>query len=81
MYLNIGMVIFIFMKKKVKNFSIVIPTYKENDNFISLLEAIYKYNKQIRNQFELIFVDDNSGDGIAQNFKKNKIFTKILNSM
>jgi len=47
-----------------KSISIIVPTYKERENIVPLVQGIhsvlFSYN------YEIIFVDDNSGDGIEQ---------------
>jgi len=49
-------------------FSIVIPTYKENENLIKLIPLIYKILDTNRFNFELIIIDDNSRDGTIQTY-------------
>ena len=54
-------------------FSIVIPTYKENENLIKLIPLIYKILDTNRYNFELIIIDDDSRDGTTETchiFKK-----------
>ncbi|MCL2140520.1 MAG: glycosyltransferase family 2 protein [Dehalococcoidia bacterium] len=46
-----------------KTFSILIPTYNERDNILPLLERIH--SALIGQEYEVLFVDDNSGDGTA----------------
>ncbi len=44
--------------------SIIIPTYNERDNIIPLVERI---DHALSNyDYEIVFVDDNSGDGTAE---------------
>lgn len=45
--------------------SIIIPTYNERDNIVPLVERISNTLNH-RNNYEIVFVDDNSGDGTAQ---------------
>lgn len=47
--------------------SIIVPTYKENDNIIPLLERLSKSLNSSR--WEIIFVDDNSRDGTEEKVK------------
>lgn len=55
----------------MKGFSIVIPTYKENLNFLKLIKSIF-YQLRYEKKFEVIIVDDNSADGIDESYKKIK---------
>ena len=48
--------------------SIIIPTYNENENIEPLLEAL----SSIIDDFEIIFVDDNSPDGTASEIESLK---------
>jgi dolichol-phosphate mannosyltransferase len=43
------------------NVSIIIPTYKENDNIRPLVERLHKSMGSYK--YEILFVDDNSRDG------------------
>jgi len=47
-----------------KAISLVIPTYNERDNIISLVKRIHDALSHYG--YEIVFVDDNSGDGTAQ---------------
>jgi len=44
-----------------KDFSIIVPTYKEKDNIATLVERISKNLSNI--SYELVIIDDNSADG------------------
>jgi len=44
--------------------SLIIPTYNERDNIISLVERIHHVLSSY--EYEILFVDDNSGDGTAE---------------
>jgi dolichol-phosphate mannosyltransferase len=58
-------------KNMVKNdfkFSIVIPTYKENENLIKLIPLIYKILNTNKFNFELIIIDDDSRDGTTETY-------------
>ena len=51
----------------MKSLSIIIPIYKEKDNFKILVDKIYINLKKIKinkKNYEVIFVDDNSNDGV-----------------
>ena len=62
------------MKKNIKKFSIVIPTYNEKKNISLLIEKIKKY---LKNYFyEIIVVDDNSNDGTKDILKKINLHNK-----
>lgn len=49
-------------------FSIVIPTYKENENLIKLIPLIYKILDTNKYNFELIIIDDDSRDGTTETY-------------
>ena len=49
-------------------FSIVIPTYKENENLIKLIPLIYKILNTNKFNFELIIIDDDSRDGTTETY-------------
>ena len=44
-----------------KAISIVIPTYKEKDNILPLVQSIH--NSLAEYDYEIVIVDDNSADG------------------
>ena len=46
--------------------SIILPTYKEKDNIIELIEAIFSHLEPEPITFEVVVVDDNSPDGTAE---------------
>ncbi len=46
--------------------SIILPTYKEKDNIVELIQAIFKTLKSDSLEFEVVVVDDNSPDGTAE---------------
>ena len=50
------------MKKNL----IIVPTYNEKLNIKKLINNIFKY----QNNFDLLFVDDNSPDGTAKIIKR-----------
>ena len=50
--------------------SIILPTYKEKDNIVELIEAIFAALSQ-NPDFEVIVVDDNSPDGTAEVVRQN----------
>ena len=52
--------------------SIVIPTYKENDNIKIIIPLIYNYLSNKKFIFEVIIIDDNSNDGIINTVKNLK---------
>jgi len=52
----------------MSNFSIVIPTYNEKGNILSLINEIQ--NELSIMAYELIIVDDNSPDKAAETVKK-----------
>jgi dolichol-phosphate mannosyltransferase len=63
--------------------SIIIPTYNEAKNITILIPKIYKYLRNINQDFEIIIVDDNSPDGtckiVAEIIKKHsKYNVKII---
>ena len=61
----------------MKNLSIIIPIYKEKNNIVELTNKIRK-NLNFKN-CEIIFVDDNSGDGTKEILKKLKKKHKNFN--
>jgi dolichol-phosphate mannosyltransferase len=63
--------------------SIVLPTYKEKENIVELIHAIFQALAADSLDFEIVIVDDNSPDGTAdmvrQNFQNNgqvKLFVR-----
>jgi len=58
------------MKKNL----IIIPTYNEKSNIKNLLKNIFKY----QNNFDLLFIDDNSPDGTANIIKKSQSKNKNI---
>ena len=54
------------------NYSIIIPIYKESKNIAKLIYEINKELKKKKITFELIFIDDDSGDNSKKIFNKNK---------
>ena len=44
-----------------KDFSIIVPAYKEKDNLEALIERIHRNLSNI--SYELVIIDDNSADG------------------
>jgi len=53
----------------VKGLSIIIPIYKEKENFENLIKKIYLNLKKIKKNkknFEVIFIDDSSEDGVGK---------------
>lgn len=51
--------------------SIILPTYKEKDNIVELIQAIFKTLKSDSLEFEVVVVDDNSPDGTAEAVRQN----------
>ncbi len=47
-----------------KAVSIIVPTYKEKENIVPLVERIH--NSLSKYDYEIVFIDDDSGDGTAQ---------------
>lgn len=45
--------------------SIILPTYKERDNIVELVQAIHRYLEPDGFNYEVVIVDDNSPDGTA----------------
>lgn len=58
------------MKKNL----IIIPTYNEKSNIKNLINNIFKY----QNNFDLLFIDDNSPDGTANIIKKRQSKNKNI---
>ena len=52
--------------------SIVIPTYKERENLPELLDQLFNVFDSIKNNCEIIIVDDNSEDGTYEFIENNK---------
>lgn len=50
----------------MSNAIVIIPTYKERDNIIAMIEAVFDQPKA----FHLLIIDDNSPDGTADLVKK-----------
>ena len=51
--------------------SIILPTYKEKDNIIELIRAIFATLAPDSMDFEVVVVDDNSPDGTADVVRQN----------
>ncbi len=51
--------------KKI-NLSVILPTYNEIDNIVTLLHAVIGYLRDEKITFEIIVVDDSSPDGTAK---------------
>ena len=62
------------MKKKYNKFSVVIPTYNEEQNVSLLINKIDKYLKNFF--YEIIVIDDNSQDGTKLVLKEIKLCKK-----
>ncbi len=45
--------------------SIILPTYKERDNIVELVQAIHRYLEPDGFNYEVVIVDDDSPDGTA----------------
>jgi dolichol-phosphate mannosyltransferase len=63
--------------------SIILPTYKEKDNIVELIQTIFAVMQPLYLDFEVVVVDDNSPDGTAeavrQHFNNNdqvKLFVR-----
>lgn len=52
--------------------SVIVPVYNEEDNVEELHKRIYNELENIRDQFEIIFVDDGSSDGTFEKLKSLK---------
>ena len=69
------------IKQFMIGLSIIIPIYKEKDNFEVLVSKIYFNLKKIKinkKNFEVIFVDDNSNDGIEEIYNRiNKKYPSL----
>ncbi len=53
-----------------KKISVVVPLYNEEDNVVKLHEKIVSACKEIKQEYEIIFVDDGSRDDTVRNAKK-----------
>jgi dolichol-phosphate mannosyltransferase len=51
--------------------SIILPTYKEKDNIVELIQAIFGVLEPHQLDFEVVVVDDNSPDGTAAAVRQN----------
>ena len=51
--------------------SIILPTYKEKDNIVELVQTIYDILQPHCFDFEVVIVDDNSPDGTAAAVRQN----------
>jgi dolichol-phosphate mannosyltransferase len=60
------------------NLSIIIPTFKENNNIQHLINLIYKEINLKNKNFEILIVDDNSNDGIIKTINHLNKTTKNL---
>jgi len=60
------------------NLSIIIPTFKENNNINHLINLIYKEINLRNKNFEILIVDDNSNDGIIKTINHLKKTKKNL---
>lgn len=49
--------------------SVIVPTYNERENIVSLMKAIEKELLKFKTSFEIIIIDDNSPDGTGQEIK------------
>ncbi len=64
--------------------SIILPTYKERDNIVELINAIFSYLPEDGYNAEVVVVDDNSPDGTADAVRENfdnhervKLFVRV----
>ena len=63
-----------------EKYSIVIPTFNEAENIITLLSAIEKIFERTKEDIELIVIDENSQDGTYDNvlhFSESRDFIRI----
>ena len=51
--------------------SIILPTYKEKENIVELIQAIFQALSHPAFDFEIVVVDDNSPDGTAEAVRQN----------
>jgi dolichol-phosphate mannosyltransferase len=51
--------------------SIILPTYKEKDNIVELIQAIFAALEPCALAYEVVVVDDNSPDGTAEAVRQN----------
>jgi dolichol-phosphate mannosyltransferase len=51
--------------------SIILPTYKEKDNIVELIQVIFNALEPEGLDFEVVVVDDNSPDGTAEAVRQN----------
>jgi dolichol-phosphate mannosyltransferase len=51
--------------------SIILPTYKEKDNIVELIGAIFAALEPCALAYEVVVVDDNSPDGTAEAVRRN----------
>lgn len=51
--------------------SVILPTYKEKDNIVELITAIFETLDPLAMDFEVVVVDDNSPDGTADAVRDN----------
>ncbi|MFH1402718.1 MAG: polyprenol monophosphomannose synthase [Candidatus Altiarchaeota archaeon] len=54
-----------------RNVTIIIPTYNEKDNIKTLIQELFKTAGENDINLEVIFVDDNSPDGTAEEIGEN----------
>lgn len=60
-----------FLKaNRIGKVSVIIPTYNEKDNVRPVVETLEPYLKPHCNEYEIIFVDDSSPDGTAEEVRR-----------